>query len=83
MTPTPQLALTEHQQAVVTIALELETMGWIAPAHALRKKHFPNLPWEAVAKTHGATSHAGWIHLMRVHHGSVPPMPVGVVQHAL
>ncbi len=69
-TPTPQLNLTEHQSWAVTIALELEQMGWIAPAHALRKKHFPNLPWDTVQ-------------LFRVHHGSVPPMPVGVVQHAL
>ncbi len=70
---TPQIALTEHQQWAVTIALEIEIMGWVGAASALRRKHFPELPWDKVEKAHGAATHQGWINLFRIHHGSLPP----------
>ncbi len=79
----PHIELTPLQNAVILVALDLETDGWVGAAHHLREKHFPHLPWASVAKTHGATTHSGWVNLMRVHHGSVPPMPAGVVAHAL
>ncbi len=72
----PNIILTEHQQWAVTIALEIEIMGWVGAANALRRKHFPNLPWDKVEKVHGACTHQGWANLFAIHHGSPPPWPI-------
>lgn len=65
------LYLTEHQQWAVTIGLELEQMGWLAAANALRQKHFPYLPWNDPRVR--AVTHKGWEALFHLHHGSMPP----------
>ncbi len=73
-TPIPYLPLTEHQQWALVIGLEVEELGWIAAANALRRKHFPYLPWETVAPKHGNATHRGFETMLRLHHGSKPPL---------
>lgn len=68
----PNLELSEHQSWVLNIALELEQMGWVSAAHALRRKHFPYLNWDD-PKVYACTAR-GFEALLRLHHGSKPPM---------
>lgn len=65
--------LTERQQWALTIALELENNGWIGAANYLRVRHFPELPWYQEDRT---CTHAGWVKLFRIHHGSLPPFEI-------
>lgn len=67
----PNIELTQAQSNALLVGLELEQMGWIGAAHALRKKHFPYLPWDN-PKMRGCTAQ-GFEIMLRIHHGSLPP----------
>ncbi len=68
---TPQISLTDHQQWAVTISQEIEQMGWVGAAHALRRKHFPYLNWDD-PKVRACTAD-GFEVMLHLHHGSKPP----------
>ncbi len=70
--PPPGLNLTESQQWAINHALELEEGGWLAAALYLRKRHFPSLPWDD-PRPHGV-SRRGFEAMLRLHHGSNPPL---------
>lgn len=73
-TPIPYLPLTEHQQWSLISAAEIEELGWIAAANALRRKHFPYLSWDDPARPHGVATAKGFEAMLRLHHSSTPPM---------
>ncbi len=67
------LQLTEHQTWALTIALELEQAGWLGAAKYLRGRHFPRINWNDPAVR--AATKQGFNDMLRIHHGSVPPVP--------
>ncbi len=75
----PNIELTALQSAVILVAMDLENDRWVGAAYHLRKKHFPDLPWDEVP-TRPVTTHAGWVALFKAHRGSFPPLP-GHVAH--
>jgi hypothetical protein len=72
-TPTPQVTLSERQQWAIVFAQDLENDHWIGAANHLRRKYFPHLKWDD-PKVRGCTA-KGFEELLRIHHGSVPPIP--------
>lgn len=68
----PNIELTLMQNSALLMALDLESDGWIGAANHLRKKHFPTVPWDDPAVK--ATTKEGFQRMLRVHHGSLPPV---------
>ncbi len=70
---TPQITLTLDQTWALNHALQLDEGGWVAAANWLRRRHFPDLPWNDPKVQAQVSTHRGFEMLFHLHHGSLPP----------